>query len=48
MKECFSFGLAMGMLVGAILVYTSPKVQKMMEKGEKMIKEKIEEMKDKE
>lgn len=44
MKECFSFGLAMGMIVGAILVHTSPKVQKMMEKGEKCIKEKIEEI----
>ncbi len=44
MKECFTFGLAMGMLVGAILVYTSPKAQKIMEKGEKTIKEQIEKM----
>ena len=44
MKECFTFGLAMGMLVGAVLVYTSPKVQKLMEKGEKVIKEKVENM----
>ena len=47
MKECFTFGLAMGVIVGAILVHTSPKVQKFMEKGEKMVKEKIEEIKDK-
>ena len=44
MKECFTFGLAMGMLVGAVLVYTSPKVQKLREKGEKVIKEKVENM----
>ncbi len=44
MKECFTFGLGMGMLVGAVLVYTSPKVQKLMEKGEKAIKEKVENM----
>lgn len=44
MKESFTFGLAMGMIVGAILVHTSPKVQRMMEKGEKCIKEKIEEI----
>ena len=44
MKESFTFGLALGMIVGAILVHTSPKVQRMMEKGEKCIKEKIEEI----
>lgn len=44
MKECFTFGLAMGILVGAVLVHTSPKVQKMMEKGEKNLKEQIEKM----
>ena len=44
MKECFTFGLALGMLVGAVLVHSSPKVQKMMDKGEQCIKEKIEEI----
>lgn len=44
MKECFTFGLAMGMLVGAILVHTSPKVQEAMEKGEKMLKDKVNNM----
>lgn len=44
MKECFTFGLAMGLLVGAILVHTSPKVQEVMEKGEKMLKEQINKM----
>ena len=44
MKECFTFGLALGMLVGAVLVYTSPKAQQAMEKGEKIVKEKINNM----
>lgn len=44
MKECFTFGLAMGMIVGAILVHTSPKVQQMMDKGEKVLKENLNNM----
>ena len=44
MKESFTFGLAMGLLVGAILVHTSPKAQQLMEKGEKCLKEQINKM----
>ncbi len=39
MKESFTFGLAMGLLVGAILVYTSPKAKEIMQKGEKCLEE---------
>lgn len=41
MKESFTFGLAMGLLVGAILVHTSPKAQEIMDKGEKCLKDAI-------
>ncbi len=41
MKECFTFGLAMGMLVGAVIVHMSPKAQQIMDKGEKCLKEKV-------
>ncbi len=44
MKESFTFGLAMGLLVGAILVHTSPKAQQIMDKGEKCLKEQINKM----
>ena len=44
MKECFTFGLAMGILVGAVLVHTSPKVQEIMEKGEKALKDRVNKM----
>ncbi len=39
MKESFTFGLAMGLLVGAILVHTSPKAQEIMDKGEKCLEQ---------
>ena len=39
MKESFTFGLAMGLIVGAVLVHTSPKVQELMDKGEKCLEQ---------
>ena len=44
MKECFTFGLAMGMLVGAVIVHMSPKAQQIMDKIEKCLKEKRDNM----
>ncbi len=43
MKECI-FGLAVGVLLGGLLVQNSPKAQEMLDKGTKVVKEKIDKM----
>ena len=40
MKECL-FGIAIGVLMGALLVESSPEAKEMVEKGKKVIKNKI-------
>jgi len=43
MKECI-FGLAIGMLVGALLINNSPKTQEMLDKGSEMVKKKLDKL----
>lgn len=39
MKDSFLIGVCMGVLAGAILVHTCPEAKKIMNKGEKLLKE---------
>jgi len=39
MKDCFICGALLGMLAGAILVYSSPKTREVMKKGEEVLKD---------
>lgn len=38
MKDSFLIGVCMGVLVGAIIVHSCPKAKEIMKKGEKMLK----------
>ena len=40
MKECL-FGIAVGVLLGALLVESSPQAQEVVEKGKKLVKKSI-------
>lgn len=41
MKDCVLIGMALGFIVGAIVVSNSEKAQKMVEKGKKAVKEQV-------
>ena len=43
MKECI-FGVAVGVMLGALLVNNNPKAQELVEQGKNIVKKKIEKM----
>ena len=43
MKECI-FGVAVGVMLGALLVHSNPKAQEFVENGKNLVKKKIEKM----
>ena len=43
MKECI-FGVAVGVVLGALLVQSSPKAKELVEKGKDIVKNKVEKM----
>ena len=46
MKECI-FGIAVGVLAGALLVHSSPKAREMVDKGTNFVKDKVKKMSNK-
>jgi len=47
MEKCFCFGLAMGMVVGALLAVNSCKIRKLVVEGQKQVKEEVQKVTDK-
>ena len=46
MKDCVLIGMALGFIVGAIVVSNNEKAQKMVEKGKKAVKEQVKKITD--
>ena len=45
MKDCCLFSMAVGFVIGALMVSNSEKAQEIVEKGKKAVKEQIKKMK---
>lgn len=45
MRDCCLFSMAVGFIIGALIVADSEKAQEMVEKGKKIVKDKIKKIK---